>query len=229
MQSPDNLIELISQIPAFSHRKWVECKIKDSAKKLIALDAVESYEQLIKEEFIQANELSKILLAVKHSSTVVADVGALCLMDLANKHRIVFDVLRELSSSKKSNDRLLVIAYLRCGFPRDFMLEIVSSGLIDKSSRVRLQAADACAGIGLIELLPLMEERLQVEDNPDVVEALRHHGAVLKDGYYLHYPGGRPWLAVKKSNGERIIVGLKQEQIDNEGLSAIVERIKNQP
>lgn len=86
MEHYDNLIDFFTDLPAFNHRKWVECKIQDPVKKAIALGAVESLEQLINKDSITAQDLTKILNAVQHSSTVVSDVGSWCLMDLANEH-----------------------------------------------------------------------------------------------------------------------------------------------
>jgi hypothetical protein len=223
----DSPMDLTSNFPVSSYRKWVECRIEDAEKKSIALDAVESFEQLINKDNIQGNELSPLLIAVQHSSTVVADVGALCLTALAKKHDVVFDLLRKLLISKKLNERLVVIHYLRSDFPRDFLLEVVSQGLTDKSYQIRCNAADACSGLGLTELISLLEEKLLIEKNSYALEGMKHAIGLLKDGYYLHYSeGGHPWLTVRKTSGERLTVGLKQGQIDKEGLSSIVERVK---
>lgn len=85
-------------------------------------------------------------------------------------------------------------------------------------------AADACAGIGLKELLPLLENLLLTEKDPYLEDVKRHIG-ILKDGYHLNYSsGGRPWLTFKNSKGEIIGIMLKKEQLDNEDLLTIVAK-----
>jgi hypothetical protein len=150
-------------------------------------------------------------------------------MDLAEKHPVVLNVLRKLFSSKKNNERFIVIAYLRSNFPREFLLEIVSKGVTDRSSFIRWKAAQVCGHKGLKELLPLIESRLSDETNDNALYELKSSIGLLKDGYYLHYTDGHPWLTIKKITGQIISLYLNQEQIDKEGLSAIVEREKNEP
>jgi hypothetical protein len=229
VESPDSLSQLFADLPAFNPRKWVECKIKDPAKKEIALGAVEAFDHLITRKRILSEDLAPILKAVQHTSRVVADVGAERLMGLAEKHNIVLDTLRELFESGKSKDRFMIIAYLIETLPRDFLLDIVGKGLSDKSTQIRWKAAQACGSIGLKELLPLMENRLSLEKSANALHALKTSIGILRDGYYLYYSGGHPWLTIKKASGRIVSMGLRQEQIDKEGLQVIVERGKNEP
>ncbi len=233
MEPSDNLTELmefLADLPAFNPRKWVESELRDPFKKQVALNALEAFECLITRESIQAEDLAPILRAAQDTSTLVADFGIVRLMELAEKHNIVLDTLRELFASTKLKDRFVVIASLRCALPRDFLLEMVSKGLTDRSGKIRWKAAQVCGGLGLKELLPLMESRLSVEKNSDASYELKCSTGILKEGYYLHHTKeGHLWLTVKKTSGQIVTRGLKREQIDKEGLAAIVERMKSEP
>lgn len=220
--SDDADMDILSNLPVFNPRKWVECKIKEPIKKQIASEAVEAAYRLLTANSIQAEDFEPILRAVQHSSRVVRDVGAELLKALAKKNSIVLEIIKDLLNSKDSKIRFTAIAYLSSSYPRDFLIEIVSKGLNDKSSSVRMIAADACAGIGLKELLPLLENLLHIEKDPYLEDVKRHVG-ILKDGYHLHYTSnGHPWLTYKNSKGEIIGRSLKKERLDKEGLQSIV-------
>jgi len=226
MAQIDNPREFFANLPAFNPRKWVEGKIKDPVKKEIAMGAVDAFENLIARENIKIEDLAPILKAVQDKSRVVADVGAWRLLDLAENHKIVLDALRSLFTSKKASERWRVIAYLRSTLPRDFLIDIVSKGLTDKSSAVRLIAADACVGIGLKELLPLVENLLFIERDVNLQDVKSYIG-LLKDGHHLHYSSnGHPLLTIKDAWGVVKTIFLKQERIDKEGLETIIEKEK---
>lgn len=133
-------------------------------------------------------------------------------------------------SSKKYKDRLAVIAYIKRSFPREFILDIMGKGLTDKSSLIRCYAAIACGDIGLNELFPLLESKLSIESDSDVLRYLRCSIGILKDGYYLDYSSGRPLLSVKNTQHDNIKqYFIKQEEIEKDGLLEIVKRFKNKP
>ena len=221
--SDDSVIDTLSDFPVFNPRKWVECKIKEPTKKQITSEAVETAYRLHATASIQSEDFEPILRAVQHSSKVVRDVGAELLKTLAKKHNIVLEIIKELLNSKDSKIRFTVIAHLCSSYPRDFLIEIVGRGLDDRSSSVRLIAADACVGIGLRELLPLLENLLLTEKDQYLEDVKRHIG-ILKDGYHLSHSSGRPWLSFKNTKGEIIAIMLKKEQLDNEDLLTIVAK-----
>jgi len=224
MSPSDDAMEILSNLPVFNPRKWVECKIKEPIKKQIALEAVEAAYRLQVADSCQAEDFEPILHALKHSSRVVRDVGFELLKALAKKHSIVLEIIKNLLNSKDSKIRFAAIAYISGSYPHDFLIEIISKGLNDKSSLVRMIAADACVGIGLKELLPILETLLSREKGLYLNDVKRYIG-VLKDGYYLFYSsGGHPCLCFKNTRGEMRTTNLKQEQLDKDGLQFIVAR-----
>lgn len=224
MISADDVNDL-SNLPVFNPRKWVECKIQDPIKKQIALEAVEAASRLQEADSTQIEDFEPIIRTVEHSSDVVRDIGATLLKELAKKHTVVLNIIKDLANSKNSKIRFNAIYYLSSSYPREFLIDILSNGLKDKSSTVRMIAADAVAGIGLKELLPQLENLLSIEKATHLDDIKRHIG-ILKDGYHLHYANGdHPWLTYKNFRGEIVGKGLKKERLEKEGFQTIVTQM----
>ncbi len=136
-----------------------------------------------------ANEsLDPIHAPLASSHTYVWYAGAETLLLLAEKHKAVRTMIREMFNGKQCASRWHIMAFLRTGvheLPHEFINDVVKCALLSRNSNERLFAADAIDELAMTELLPNLKMQIRAEKKQEVKTWLQRVYDVLNDGYQI--------------------------------------------
>lgn len=142
-------------------RDYVERVADATETKAIAREALDRYEALGEIGDLTADELEPIVLAATSRFVLAWSIGADLLLDLATRSGTAADIVLRLVATGRVNEKLPLIASLSRNVPEDFAAELLRFAIHDRSSRVRVKAAEA---IVRLELDLVDELRRQVEN-----------------------------------------------------------------
>jgi hypothetical protein len=204
-------------------RYWVQShpRITDEQRRLI-FAALDSFELLVGTPTVSPEDLAAIMEAARCPWVAVGDIGGRALAELAGRHQAAQDAFRVMIASRKSSERLQAVDHLSARMPTSLNQEILRRGINDRSKSVRLCAARKCDRLHLREMLPELEQRVEVEPAPELKQRLEFHIAMIRDGYLIERKeDGEIQLCVRKRNGWSW-QEISQEDIDNGRVLSLV-------
>lgn len=166
--------------------------------------------------------LEPIVQAASDSRKMLFQIPVNFLQQLTGRHEEAREAVSRMAVAKRSHTRFNAIMCIGKAAPLSFKLELLRQGLRDKSSSVRLKAADWAGRQRLRELVPELVQALAAEVNDKARKAIEFNLLLLRDGYILEtvkdgtvrvtaftaYGCGARWF--------------EQTEIDRRGIEAIV-------
>jgi hypothetical protein len=169
--------------------------VKDESLRTQAFDAIQCFCECAVSLSFSREELEPILRIAKSKNKRVREIGIQLLLGLDNYGVAAPDAFYQLVHSPRRDIRLSTIAYFQATQPKfsvDFVLHVIASGLEDELPRVRELASSAVHTYGINHdyrkwirerAVPILIERLKVENDTDVVRTLLFTILRIGDGF----------------------------------------------
>ena len=143
----------------------------DSAQ--ISLDAISSYEIIMKTKLLSEENLLKIMDSAKSRYLGSYYIGTSLVLALLKDFPRIEVAWRELADSSSAHERWVAISIVRDErIHYNFALELVKHAINDKSLKVRLFAIECIYIRDLSSLLPDLKKRAEVENNMKVLQSI---------------------------------------------------------
>ena len=132
-----------------------------------------------------------------------------------------------MSQSSKAHIRFNAILCLGKSTPSDIVEKVLKTGLLDKSSRVRIKAADWIGRLRKTEFVPELTAALAIERNAKARATIEFSLRLLRDGYILKSaPGGRHNITVFGEEGGIRCSRVSQETLNKHGIEEIASKLR---
>jgi hypothetical protein len=189
-------------LPVSDYREWVRQRPDDRSKKPLAEGAMDTFEALANQKAIEPDDLTPIIDAARSPYIVAWDIGMHFLCRVAAIHEVGRNAMRNLLACGKAQVRVNLITELHDRLPKEFCIELIRRGLVDRSKRVREAAADKARILILHELLPDLKRCEEDELQAEMKLAMNWAIALIRDGYFVNtLPDGSKSLVVRISDG----------------------------
>jgi hypothetical protein len=166
--------------------------VKHASDLAIGLQAIDAFDRLADSGLLDDTSLRHVIAAATCPASAVWGVGCDLLFVLAKTHPTARDAIRTILASKQMSPRWQIIASVhgryRTELPYEFILEVLRTGLADKSAKVRRFAIDRGASAELLDLLPDLLALRSNEQDAKVLDSLAFYIPLLRDGYRLEPP-----------------------------------------
>jgi hypothetical protein len=210
------------------YREWFHEHVADPPQKQPGLAAMDAYERADATGVLSPSDLALVMAAASDRHVVVWDVGVELLLRLSARFVEAQDAVREMSGSRKVNERFQLVASLKAGPPEALLREVILRALDDKGYRVREKAAEASDRLQMTDLLPHLEARLAIETDPRIRAALTFHSAMLRDGYLVKRDDDGPQIWIRTQQGW-ISPTIQEADLEPERLARIVREARAGP
>lgn len=194
------------------------------------LDAIDAWVRIDAADAVNLDDLQKVVAAVVNPAGLCWGPAGELLGNLAGRYPQAQEAVREIlrTASATQRARFLDAGLKHCGDDA-FRIEILSTAISDRAPRVRIWVAEVCDILGLKEMIPVLEARLQVERTPSVRQALERKLGLLRDGYYASPCDGDPdhWNVIVRGNRGWAQVVCTTEDIQEGRLAEIADRARN--
>lgn len=130
--------------------------------------------------------------------------------------------VREMIKHSKSHVRINALVAISSTEPTTLHCDLLRMSLKDRSSKVRLLAADKIMQFGLGDLLADLEAAIEHERTPGTRAKLERELDLLRDGYHLHYRDPQTiWLTCRLPSGNTKGAIVTDEDLRIKGAKAI--------
>lgn len=147
------------------------------------------------------------------------------LCQLSYIHKTVQDLFIRLSTHKSSKVRLNIMTSMLCKPCKSVLDYVLEKGLNDKSSTVRIKAADVISRLDLKEYADILPTYIQKEEKVKVKEELEFCLYWLTHDYKIEEKTKHGYSILVKTESGLTGVTINEEQFKN--LDMTVEKIKN--
>lgn len=207
-----------------SAKRWLTEVIEPRCPELLppihaVMDAADRIEE---QRCVTEADLDAILFGIRSSRLPLYEYTSNVVSRLTADFEEVRAVLVELSEDKSAQVRFNTILCLGKESPPALAEQIVRKGFTDRSTKVRTKAADWMLRLRLKSLVPDLEEAILHESNAKVRSAMEFTLGLVRDKYLLR-PSHDGYDLIIQSEGI-LSRSITQQQLDDEGIEAIVER-----
>lgn len=147
--------------------------------------AFEGFKRITSSKVVDQEALDAIIHATSSKSLILADNSITFLIDLVPEFEEVREAVIRMYADKKMHVRFNALRSLSSKAPRNFSMSLLKRGLNDNSYKVRKFASHKIRTLRMEELIPIMEETLLREENPDAKSEINYNLRLLRDGYCL--------------------------------------------
>jgi hypothetical protein len=147
--------------------------------------ALDAFDAIQAEGKVTQRLLEPIVQAASDSRKMLFEIPVDFLDQLTGSYGEAREAVATMAVDKRSHTRFNAIMCIGKAAPKSFKLELLRQGLRDKSSKVRLKAADWAGRQRLRELVPDLEDALAAEDNDKARATIEFELRLLRDGYIL--------------------------------------------
>ncbi len=211
------------------YESWIENYLKPRYPELVPIlkEALDAYENIESNKSINEADLMKIVeVASSHRGPLYESVTTL-LGELSTKYAEACEAIDKMFHSSKAQIRFNALLSLNQNTPNDLCLKIISKGLLDKSTKVKIKAADWAERLNLVEVVPFLESALSSESNEKVKCNFDFSLRLLRDGYILRETDENIFtLSVRHENSLGVRRVTKSE-LDTKGLEALIEEMQD--
>ncbi|MCI0639449.1 MAG: hypothetical protein L0Y72_01460 [Gemmataceae bacterium] len=186
-----------------SLRSWAILNL--DTDKQIALAALDCFDRCTATKSEQPPSLDPITQLAQSEKRDLREMAVSLLLLLGEGLPTARSQLRSLLLSKNGDVRFTALShlqYFRPNFPKEFLCDFIRQSLTDRSARMRQMAGQACVAFELVEMIPDLESKADVEKNPKLRENLTKNAHLLNHGFYVsQVSGAHPTLVVKTKRG----------------------------
>ncbi|PQO36797.1 hypothetical protein C5Y96_06420 [Blastopirellula marina] len=206
-------------------KQWLTEVIEPRCPELLpeihaVMDAADSIDQ---RGTVSDTDLAAIVHGARSARRPLYEYTVDIVAGLAADYQEVQAVVMELAEDKSAQVRFNAVLCLGKRTPSELCERVLRRGFVDRSTKVRRKAADWMLRLRMSSLLPDLEEAMSLESDEKVRSAMEFTLGLVRDRYLLR-PSGDGYSIVIQSGG---IIGqsITQQQLDDEGIEAIVQRL----
>ncbi len=146
--------------------------------------------------------------------------------ELAAKFPQARHLIEEASQDAKLHVRVNALVALSAMDPGELHDAVLRRALNDRSSRLRLLAADKIAGLALKKLLPDLAQAILRERDQDARRSLERERDLLRDGFHARsQQDGRVWVTCRLPDGSLRGRFFSNDDVESKGLEAIARSL----
>ena len=191
---------------------------------MAAVDAFDAVQQTGK---LTPESLRPIVDAVSSPRTPLYENACGFMQTLSAKWPEVNAAILAMSQSSKAHIRFNAILCLGNSTPSDIVEKVLKSGLLDKSSRVRIKAADWIGRLRKAEFVPELTAALAIEQNAEARSTIEFELRLLRDGYILKPASGGGYnVTVFIEEGGVKSSYVSQETLNKLGIEKIASKLR---
>lgn len=154
----------------------------DSEWRAVALAALDRFDELRTVETPAREDLEPILEAIGSPSISARSIGCELLLALATRSHAALDAVLRVVTHGKVDERVQLVGSLDYRLPVDLVTELVQFAIRDRSSRVRVRAAERIDVMEL-DLVEELREQTARETHRVAKQSLELHLAIRTLGY----------------------------------------------
>ncbi len=214
-----------------TYEPWLRDCIRKRFPELepMILAAINAYDLILQKQSITSQWLEPIVAAASSSRRPLCETVTPFLGRLTGLYVEARQAVMQMAQDPRSHVRFNAILCLDEKTPRPFSLELIRKSLLDKSSNVRLKAADWAGRLRTREVVPELAEALAKKGNAKAKDTIEFELKLLRDGYILE-PGPDDGFNITTfcSNG---IAGrwIRRSEIERRGIQAILDELAARP
>jgi hypothetical protein len=208
---------------------WIENSLRPrfpelEAPLMAAIDAFDAVQQTGK---LPPESLRPIVDAVSSPRTLLYENACGFMRTLSAEWPEVNAAILAMSQSSKAHIRFNAILCLGKSTPSDIVEKVLKSGLLDKSSRVRIKAADWIGRLRKAEFVPELTAALSIEQNVEARSTIEFELRLLRDGYILEPASGGSYdITVYIEEGGVRSSYVSQETLNKLGIEKVASKLR---
>jgi hypothetical protein len=175
---------------------------RNTADEAALLEVASAYDAVRRDGKLTPKRLQTVVDGASHEKMFVWANASELLELLSGEYGEAANAILEMSKSRHGHVRFSALRSLGKKTPPEIVDEVIRSGLIDKSSRVRWKSADKAHSLRRKHLVPAITSALKRERNAKTRSTLEFELKLLRDGYILEKkPDGSFHLVVTYDGG----------------------------
>jgi hypothetical protein len=191
--------------------------------------ALDTYESAVTSGSLTQDGLQTIAECIRSRTRSVAENVATLLGELAARYPQAALLIKELAQDAKQNVRLNALVALAASPAGTLHADVLRPALKDRSSRVRVLAADQIARSDLTDLMTDLEEAVDRELDQETKESLACDRDLLRDGFYTRrHDADQFWVTCRLPDGGLKSALVTQAEVDARGLTNIARNLAAQ-
>ena len=206
---------------------WLNRIIRPRCPELepIIVAAAEAYDAAEEGGELPPELLRPVVDAASDSHRPVYEFAVSLLRRLTGRFPEACQAVADMAGHPKSHVRFNAILSLGRGTPAPLALEILRQGLRDRSSRVRIKAADWSGTLRLREMVPDLERASANERDPKTKREIDFALALLRDGYLLRPADHDGFHVVAFFSGGINSRWVSRTELEQRGIEAIAAEL----
>jgi hypothetical protein len=210
------------------YERWIRDFLQKRRPDLVEpfRDAIEAFEEAMASGVLSDAQLAKIDSCTRSESNALAENSAGLLGELSSMFPGALGAIRRLSQDSSQHVRLQALVALHGCTTPGFREELLRRFLQDRSSRLRLLAADKIVLFGLQSLLSDLEQAIARERNQRTRERLQWQHDLLRDGFRTQRRGdGELWMTCRLPDGSLRSAHVSNADVESKGLRSIAKQM----
>ena len=174
--------------------------------------------------------LAALNAALTSSRTALYETASYIAQDASGFDAKAVDLVIGLSKHQKAFARRNAILCLGEETPVATTLEVIAQGLKDKSSLVRIKAADWALRMRLRQTLPMIAAAIYNEKHAEARSVMEYSLSMLRDGYFARpRDGEHVSVTVLGNGGGSTTARVRQMLIDEIGMERVASDLRGAP
>jgi hypothetical protein len=206
-------------------KRWRGQRTPDEEAALLRVaDAVDRAMQTGK---LSADDLKTIVAGASHKRAMLWENTTSLLSALAERFHSAADAIRSMFASRDGQARFAAICCIDRESHAERFEDLLTPGLVDKSSRVRWKAAEIIGRFERKGLLPQLERACLAETNAKAKNVIEFEFTLIRDGYLVKpsEPSGY-FVTVRYNHGIRSGY-ITEEAMHEKGAPAIAHELRD--
>jgi HEAT repeat protein len=188
--------------------------------------ALNAFETAIGSGVLTTKQLLELADVVRSPNRPLSENAAVLLGELAAKFPQARHLIEAASQDAKLHVRVNALVALSAMDPGELHDAVLRTALNDRSSKLRLLAANKIAGLGLKNLLPDLAQAILRERDPDARRSLERERDLLRDGFHASsQEDGRVWVTCRLPDGSLRSRFFSSADVESKGLEAIARSL----
>ncbi|WP_442909339.1 HEAT repeat domain-containing protein [Ideonella sp. BN130291] len=176
---------------------------------------------------LSSSALASLRAALSSSRTLLYETASYVLADALAFDPQAIDLLVDLSKSQKATERFNAILCLSEKTPQATSLDVITKSLGDRSSKVRIKAADWVLRLGLTPALPALKKALSTEQHSEARRTMEFSLALVRDGYLISpWSDKQVWFTLALSPGCTVSSAVDAALIEQSGAAAVAAQLR---
>jgi len=184
--------------------------------------ALRAFDAALSSGVLTRSQLKTLVESAHSQRQPLGENTAALLGELAPRFPEAARAVREMIKHSKSHVRMNALVAISSTEPTTLHRDLLRVSLKDRSSKVRLLAADKIMQFGLGEILADLETAIERERTPGTRAKLERERDLLRDGYHLHYRDPNTvWITCRLLSGSTRGAMITGEDLRTKGAKAI--------